>query len=116
DQVIGKLPLALRDLGEQRLKNMTKPVRVYCLDGDSQQHGTFVRRAQLPAKPSIAVLPFANHTGDADDEYLADGITDEIMLGLGRFHYLSARARRRRTRDATPTSAKSAKTSVSAMS
>jgi adenylate cyclase len=88
DQVIGKLPLVLRDLGEQQLKNMTKPVRVYCLDGDDPQRETFVRRTQLPAKPSIAVLPLANQTGNADDEYLADGITDEIMLGLGRFHDL----------------------------
>jgi adenylate cyclase len=88
DQVTGKLPFTLRDLGEQQLKNMTRPVRVYCLDGDEPQHSAFVQRAQLPTKPSIAVLPFSNHTGDAGDAYLADGITDEIMLGLGRFHDL----------------------------
>jgi adenylate cyclase len=88
DQVQGKIPLNFRSLGDHTLKNIAKPVHVYCPAADGAQEEAIVQHSQLPAKPSIAVLPFSNLTGDAGDEYICDGITDEIIMGLGRFHDL----------------------------
>jgi len=88
DQLHGKLPLTFRSLGDRTLKNITKPVRVYCLGADSAQEDAILQHSQSSAKASIAVLPFVNLTGDAGEDYICEGITDEIVMGLGRFHDL----------------------------
>jgi TolB-like protein/class 3 adenylate cyclase len=88
DQVQGKIPLNFRSLGDHSLKNIAKPVRVYCPAAEGEQEQAFVQLSPLPAKPAIAVLPFSNLTGEAGEEYISDGITDEIIMGLGRFHDL----------------------------
>src|SRR5262249_12294365 len=95
DQVRGKLACAYSDLGEQRLRNIPEPVRVYRVQ--SSTHAATVPTAKgtlpLPDKPSIAVLPFANMSGDAEQEYFADGIVEEIITALSRLRWLFVIAR-----------------------
>ena len=89
-QMKGKLTLDVNDMGEQQLKNITQPVRVYCVRLD----GTSVHPAlALPDKPSIAVLPFQNMSGDAEQEYFADGMVEDIITGLSRIKWLFVIAR-----------------------
>jgi adenylate cyclase len=86
------LPLAYIDLGEQRIKNIDEPVQVYALmftpAPPSQPSDGQPKALSLPDKPSIAVLPFENVSGDAEENYLSDGITEEIITGLARFRSL----------------------------
>ena len=93
DHVTGKLALAFDDLGERTLKNIVKPVRVYRVGTG----GTSEREAQpalaLPEKPSIAVLPFQNMSGDPEQQYFSDGITEDIITELSRFRSLFVIAR-----------------------
>ena len=93
----GKLNLRLEDLGEPSLKNIERPVRVWQWSGDKGQDGLAVaaeRQPQsLPAKPSIAVLPFSNLSSDAEQEYFSDGITEDIITELARFHSVFVIAR-----------------------
>ncbi len=96
DQVAGKLDAAFDDLGEQKVKNITKPVRVYRTRGQAGEetaYGDVSAVASLPDKPSIAVLPFNNLSGDPDQEYFADGMTEDIITGLTRFRSLFVIAR-----------------------
>jgi TolB-like protein len=90
DQLQGKLGMPLDSVGEQRVKNIARPVRVYrvLLDG-----GAAKTAPPLPDKPSIAVLPFENLSGDPEQEYFADGIVEEIITALSRFHGLFVIAR-----------------------
>jgi adenylate cyclase len=90
--VSGKLALAFEDLGEVVLKNRAKPVRVYRLAtgvyapaGGAEPSGS--------ARPSIAVLPFANMSGDPSQQYFCDGITEDILTELQRFRGLAVIAR-----------------------
>jgi adenylate cyclase len=87
-EVCRKLALAFEDLGEHELKNITARVRVYrvCTDGA----GTATRPTPAPgsAKPSILVLPFANMSGAPEQEYFADGLTEDILTDLSRFREL----------------------------
>jgi len=78
----GKLDIAFEDTGEQQLKNIVRPVRVYRVrfDGAAKPSATL----PLPSKPSIAVLPFQNMTGDAEQDYFADGIAEDIITMLSR--------------------------------
>ncbi len=87
----GKVNVAFEDTGEQQLKNIARPVRVYRV----QFEGTANARPllQLPHKPSIAVLPFNNMSGDAEQEYFADGIVEEIITALSRLRWLFVIAR-----------------------
>src|SRR5262245_12454326 len=80
EDVHGRLDVAFEDTGEQQLKNITRPVRVYRvrLDGVAKA----VPALPLPAKPSIAVLPFTNMSGDPEQEYFADGIVEEIITAF----------------------------------
>jgi adenylate cyclase len=90
-QVRGKLDANFQDAGERELKNIARPVRVYQL----QQSGRTmeVPVLALPDKPSIAVLPFQNMSGDPEQEYFADGIVEEIITALSRFRELFVIAR-----------------------
>jgi adenylate cyclase len=76
---------AYADLGEQHVKNIDEPVRVFALTGTppaTKVSGT--KNLPLPDKPSIAVLPFANMSGDPEQEYFADGIVEDIITALSR--------------------------------
>jgi adenylate cyclase len=96
DMVEGKLDLTFEDIGEQQLKNISKPVRIYRLASGSLQAGPPTHQAEplpLPDKPSIAVLPFDNMSADADQEFFADGITEDIITALSKFRSLFVIAR-----------------------
>ena len=90
DQVRTKLPLKATDLGPQSLKNIAQLVQVYRVDaGQAVTQATLV----LPDKPSIAVMPFTNLSGDQREDYFSDGITEEIITELSRFSDLFVIAR-----------------------
>jgi len=92
EDVRGKTAIAFEDAGEQRLKNIDWPVRVYRVrvadSGDSR-----TAPLSLPDKPSIAVLPFTNMSGDPEQEYFADGMVEEIITALSRMRWLFVIAR-----------------------
>jgi adenylate cyclase len=95
-QVRGKLDLPFDDLGEQALKNIAEPIRTYRIavgEGVGGAPGGQADSPTLPDKPSIAVLPFDNMSGDADQAYFADGITEDIITELSRFRQLFVIAR-----------------------
>ena len=92
-QVTGKLALEISDMGEQQLKNIAQPVRVYRLIPDGALRRTTAATLPLPDKPSIAVLPFQNMSGDPEQDYFADGIVEEIIAALSRFRELFVIAR-----------------------
>jgi adenylate cyclase len=103
DHVRGKVAVDFTDLGEQSLKNIDRPVRVYAAT-QSSHLGTVAPQAAsshpegqkplpLPDKPSIAVLPFQNMSGDPDQEYFADGMVEEIITALSRNKQLFVIAR-----------------------
>jgi TolB-like protein/class 3 adenylate cyclase len=94
-QVRGKVEAEFADLGEQSLKNIARPLRVYSV-GSSSVAGQPISPAAallLPDKPSIAVLPFANMSGDPEQEYFADGMVEEIITALSRIRWLFVIAR-----------------------
>src|SRR5262249_25655651 len=95
DQVKGKLACGYTDLGEQRLHNIPEPVRVYRVKAgvDGWAASSTKETLSLPDKPSIAVLPFANMSGDTEQEYFADGIVEEIITALSRIRWLFVIAR-----------------------
>ncbi len=84
DQVEGKLDLAFTDSGEHEVKNIARPVRAYREHPDAATPSAAEPTLALPDKPSIAVLPFDNLSGDPDQEYFADGIAEDIITGLSR--------------------------------
>ena len=90
-QVRGKLDANFQDAGEQELKNIARPVRVYQLQPGGG--ATEAPALALPDKPSIAVLPFQNLSGDPDQEYFADGMVEDIITGLSRIKWLFVIAR-----------------------
>jgi TolB-like protein/class 3 adenylate cyclase len=97
DQVRDRLDYTFEDLGEQQVKNIARPVRVYRV----RDTGTVARNPSAPAepvlplpdKPSIAVLPFANMSGDPEQEYFAAGMVEEIITALSRIRWLFVIAR-----------------------
>jgi TolB-like protein/class 3 adenylate cyclase len=89
-QMRGKVALDVDDMGEQQLKNIAQPVRVYGVRLDS---GISRPALPLPAKPSIAVLPFNNMSGDPEQDYFADGIVEDIITALSRMRWLFVIAR-----------------------
>jgi adenylate cyclase len=87
DQVRDKLDYAFEDMGEQQVKNISRPVRVYRVrDAVAVKSATAQPQPALPLpeKPSIAVLPFQNMSGDPEQEYFADGMVEEITAALCR--------------------------------
>src|SRR5262249_24353151 len=93
-EIKGKIDLACYDLGDQRLKNIAEPVRVHRIEvGAAPAASTGKQALALPDKPSIAVLPFANMSGDPGQEYFSDGITEDIITELSRFSELFVIAR-----------------------
>jgi adenylate cyclase len=110
EDAAGRLDLAFEDMGEQALKNIARPVRAYRvrsesphpnpppLAGEGSTRSVQVGAAEtpplsLPDKPSIAVLPFANMSGDPEQEYFADGMVEEIITALSRIRWLFVIAR-----------------------
>ncbi|KAB0269250.1 adenylate/guanylate cyclase domain-containing protein [Microvirga brassicacearum] len=96
DELEGKLSLPFEDRGEQRLKNIARPVHVYALRGGNIS--AHEPKAARPGpdhtdKPSIAVLPFTNLSGDSEREYFADGITDDVITALAKTRWLFVTAR-----------------------
>ena len=98
-QVRARLDLSVSDLGNTQLKNIVEPMRVYSLEiGVSGKGGATAAQAataqpasaspapaiELPEKPSIAVLPFTNMSGDPEQEYFADGVTGDLITALSR--------------------------------
>jgi len=99
-QVRGKTAFAFDDLGERSLKNIDPPVRIYSVRSvafskvvDVGQAMELKKALLLPDKPSIAVLPFSNMSGDPDQEYFADGIVEDILTALSQFKSLFVIAR-----------------------
>jgi TolB-like protein/Tfp pilus assembly protein PilF len=90
-QIKGKLALNVSDMGEQQLKNIAQPVRVHSV----RRENASAHAAKLtpPDKPSIAVLPFQNMSGDAEQDYFADGVVEEIITALSHFQQLFVIAR-----------------------
>src|SRR6516162_90512 len=83
EDAAGKLDLAFEDLGDQALKNIARPVRAFRIaTGAVSATVQETRALALPDKPSIAVLPFANMSGDPEQEYFADGMVEEIITAL----------------------------------
>ncbi len=93
DHVRDRLPFGFEDLGEQQVKNITRPVRVYRVRDAAAVKAAPPPALPLPDKPSIAVLPFANMSGDPEQEYFADGMVEEIITALSRIRWLFVIAR-----------------------
>jgi len=93
DQVAGKVEATFADGGEHELKNITKPVRVWHWSDDVVAGTSIAEPLPLPDKPSIAVLPFTNMSGDPEQEYFSDGITEDIITELSRFNEFAVIAR-----------------------
>jgi TolB-like protein/Tfp pilus assembly protein PilF len=88
----GRLDVAFEDAGEQQLKNIERPVRAYRVR-PSGAVASSRPALSLPDKPSIAVLPFQNMSGDPEQDYFADGVVEEIITALSRFRQLFVIAR-----------------------
>ncbi|WP_214474368.1 adenylate/guanylate cyclase domain-containing protein [Mesorhizobium sp. dw_380] len=100
-QVKARLDLSVSDLGSTQLKNIAEPIRVYSLQVGSagtkaavtSQTATSRPATAVPPKLSIAVLPFANMSGDAEQDYFADGISEDIITALSKLSQLFVIAR-----------------------
>jgi TolB-like protein/class 3 adenylate cyclase/tetratricopeptide (TPR) repeat protein len=91
DQVRDKVSFTFQDLGEQQVKNIARPVHAYCIPlGETPSPKVPL---PLPEKPSLAVLPFQNMSGDAEQEYFTDGMVEEITTAMSRLPWLFVIAR-----------------------
>ena len=96
DQVRDKLDIALEDMGEVEVKNMPRPVRVFRVPvgpASAAADVTTESALALPDKPSIAVLPFDNMSGDPEQEYFADGIAEDLITALSKVRWFFVIAR-----------------------
>ena len=102
DQVRKILPLSFTDLGSQTVKNIEEPIRAYEVRPQGEATPSALQEVSslgdgtspaLPDKPSIAVLPFQNMSGDPGQEYFADGMVEDIITALSRFKWLFVIAR-----------------------
>jgi adenylate cyclase len=88
EDAAGRLDLAFEDMGEQSLKNIARPVRVYRVRGPrtaDQSMAPATPALALPDKPSVAVLPFTNMSVDPEQEFFADGIAEDVITALSRY-------------------------------
>ena len=98
DHVGNRLDLVFEDMGEQTLKNIEKPIRVYSVSLENSAARNITDAASLPQeqpkkRPTIAVLPFTNMSGDPEQEYFSDGITEDIITDLSKISGLFVVAR-----------------------
>jgi adenylate cyclase len=101
DQVRDKLAFAFEDMGERQVKNIARPVRVHRVKLFEEEEFPAVRPSDrataaplaVPDKPSVAVLPFTNMSGDPEQEFLADGIAEDVITALSRYPSLFVIAR-----------------------
>jgi adenylate cyclase len=95
DYVRKATPFTFQELGPQRVKNIEEPVRAYALRVTSPAPvtGERTKPLSLPDKPSIAVLAFTNMSGDPEQEYFADGVVEDIIIGLSRVRWIFVIAR-----------------------
>ena len=98
DQVRDKLAIAFEDMGEQQVKNIARPVRAYrAVLAESAERPSILSDMAaprpLPDRPSIAVLPFINVSGDPEQEYFVDGITEDIITALSKWRWFLVIAR-----------------------
>jgi adenylate cyclase len=98
EHVRGKTDFAFKELGERSLKNIDRPVKLYAAHPvwSAAPAGSFVNTKKpppLPDKPYVAVLPFQNMSGDPDQEYFADGITEDIITALSKWRWFNVIAR-----------------------
>jgi adenylate cyclase len=92
DHIGNKLPLGFDDLGDQQVKNIAQAIRVYRVQAETSAAQP-TAALPLPDKPSIAVLPFQNISGDPEQEYFVDGMVEEIITALSRIRWLFVIAR-----------------------
>jgi adenylate cyclase len=98
EQIGEKLPIRFTDLGDHGVKNIARPVRVYRVEKGAEPHASTAEAlAQdtlgLADRPSLAVMPFTNMSGDPEQEYFVDGIVEDIITGLSRIKWLFVIAR-----------------------
>ena len=97
DQVRDKVPIRIEDRGDFTVKNIARPIQVFCVVAEGLQIVTAsppqAAPPEAPKKLSIAVLPFANMSGDAEQEYFADGISEDIITALSKLSQLFVIAR-----------------------
>jgi TolB-like protein len=93
DEIQHKLAIGCEDLGEQKVKNLAQPLRIYRVIAEPPPANAADKASPLPPRPSIAVLPFANMSGDPEQLYFSDGITEDIITELSRFRGLFVIAR-----------------------
>ena len=94
DHAENKLPAAFEFTGEQAVKNIAKPVRAYRVIAESEPASPSADKPlMLPDKPSIAVLPFDNLSGDSDQDYFADGIAEDLITALSHIRWMFVTAR-----------------------
>ncbi|WP_376705896.1 adenylate/guanylate cyclase domain-containing protein [Mesorhizobium sp. ISC25] len=86
-QIADRLEIAMEDLGEKTLKNISRPVRLYRVGFDGPVLPQVEAKRSI-SKPSIVVLPFSNMSGDPEQEFFADGLTEDIITELSRHHEL----------------------------
>ncbi len=92
DQVKGKAPLAFHDMGEHSVKNIEAPVHVFSVT-PAQRDELSAQKPEQGHQPSICVLPFANMSGDAEQEYFSDGISEDIITDLSKVSALRVTSR-----------------------
>ena len=96
DQVRDKVPIRIETRGEQTVKNIARPVEVFCITAEyldataktTHKSESHVQTPVVADKPAIAVLPFVNMSGEPEQEFFADGITEDILTELSRFREL----------------------------
>ena len=93
EDALGKLDVTFEDMGERQLKNISKAVRAYRIELASVSAQSARQPLALPDKPSIAVLPFANMSGDPEQEYFADGVSEDIITAISKLHWFFVIAR-----------------------
>ena len=92
-QVRGKIEMVCDDMGSQALKNIAEPMRAWRVNLERGLPASQAPALALPEKPSIAVLPFQNMSGDAEQDYFVDGMVEDIITGLSRIKWLFVIAR-----------------------